>query len=429
MSVSTIKETAARGDGETGVPERRFIRGLSRFAWADESPAPGRLSGRDRFAAACLGAAALVALVLIRGQSLYSTVPAVLVLALALWALISRRGARYVLAWPVAAVSALSIATDFARPQPIPQVAGAWKIAEIFVLMALISAVVCWSPRREALVGAGFGGAAVALWVIPFVDDGTWQDQVGAVVFWGVAAGIAAGVGAYPRSQIRRGRRAVVAARREQQLELARDLHDFVAHDVSAIVVQAQAARFVAASDPQAAVLALERIEKAGLSALASMDRTVQMLHDADGAPIGASAPPGVGELPDLVRRFAAERGGSGGRVDLDIDDGAADRLSREAGAVAYRVVVEALTNIRRHAAASSRVEVSVRRDASGTRVAVTDDTSAGSAAGAFRGRGRRGGRGLVGLRERVAAGGGTLDAGPDGSGGWHVVARFPEEA
>ncbi|MGW0665172.1 sensor histidine kinase [Streptodolium elevatio] len=421
----TIKETAARGDREPGASDRRFIPGVSRYAWADDSPAPGSLSVRDRLAAACLGGAALVALVLIRGHSLYGTVPAVLVLALALWGLICRRRARYVLAWPLAAVSALSIATDFARPQPIPQSAGAWKIAEVFVLLALISAVVCWSPRREALLGAGAASAAVALWAIPFVDDGTWRDQVGAAAFWGVAAAVAAGVGAYPRSQARRGRDAVVAARREQQLELARDLHDFVAHDVSGIVVQAQAARFVAASDPQAVVLALERIEKAGLSALASMDRTVQMLHDADGAPIGASAPPGIGELPDLVSRFAAERGAADSRVDLRVHDDAADRLSREAGSVAYRVVVEALTNIRRHAS-SSRVEVSVRRDTPVVRVAVTNETSVGAASW---GRGRRGGRGLVGLRERVAAVGGSLDAGPDGSGGWHVVARFPEEA
>lgn len=405
MSVSTIKESAASG------------------------PAVEGLSIRDRVAAAILGAAALAVLVLTRGAGLYSTVPTVLVTALALWAGICWRRARYVLGWPVVAVSALSLATNLARPRPVPQDAGAWKLIEVFVLMALISAVVCWSPRRDAIVGTAFAGVAVAFWAVPFVDDRGWIDQLGAAVFWGAAAGIAAAVGAYPRWQARRGRRAVVDARREQQLELARDLHDFVAHDVSAIVVQAQAARFVAQSDPQAAVLALERIEKAGLSALASMDRTVQMLHDADGAPIGASAPPGLGELPELVERFAAERGGC---VELDVHPEAADGLSREAGAVAYRVVVEALTNVRRHASAGSRVEVSVRRDGPdthdipGIRIAVTNDSSA---AGTSWGAGRRGGRGLVGLRERVTATGGTLHVGPDGSGGWHVVARFADGA
>ncbi|WP_436774469.1 sensor histidine kinase [Yinghuangia sp. YIM S09857] len=420
--MSTIKEDE-RGDPAAGAPARRSLRGGSRYAWAEPGAAPGVLSRRDRAVAAFSGAAVVVALVLTRGHGLHNTVPTVLVLALALWALICRRRARYVLAWPVAAVSVLSLAADFARPHPIPEAAGAWKITEVFVLMALIGAVVCWSPRRDALVGAVLGGAAVSLWTIPFVDDGTWQDRAFAVVFWAAAAAIAAGVGAYPRRLAGRGRRAVAAARREQQLELARDLHDFVAHDVSAIVVQAQAARFVAETDPRAVVQALERIEKAGLSALASMDRTVQMLHAADGAPLGASAPPGLGELPDLVGRFAAERTGG---ADLAIEPDAEAGLPREAGAVAYRVVVEALTNIRRHAAAWSRVEVSVRRDASGIRVAVANDASS---AGAPWTRGRRGGRGLVGLRERVAAVGGTLDAGPDGGGGWCVVARFPEEA
>ncbi|MFE1207772.1 histidine kinase [Streptomyces albidoflavus] len=89
-------------------------------------------------------------------------------------------------------------------------------------------------------------------------------------------------------------------ARSAQRLQLSRDLHDFVAHDVSGIVVQAQAARFVATTDPSQAVLALERIEKAGLNALASMDQTVQMLHGPEAAP--ATDPlPGVSQLPSLI--------------------------------------------------------------------------------------------------------------------------------
>ncbi|WP_242705129.1 histidine kinase [Streptomyces griseocarneus] len=108
--------------------------------------------------------------------------------------------------------------------------------------------------------------------------------MAGAAAFWWLPVCGAAVVGGYPRLMEYRRDRLVAGTRRSQQLELARDLHDFVAHDVSGIVAQAQAARFVAAADPGQAVPALERIEKAGLNALASMDRMVRMLHDTDGA-------------------------------------------------------------------------------------------------------------------------------------------------
>ncbi|MFJ3204672.1 sensor histidine kinase [Streptomyces sp. NPDC086989] len=159
-----------------------------------------------------------------------------------------------------------------------------------------------------------------------------------------------------------RRQRLVVETRRSQQLELARDLHDFVAHDVSGIVAQAQAARFVATADPGQALSALERIEAAGLNALASMDRMVKTLHEADGGdarPPGADAVaplPGVDGLAALVAQFSSAGPALAAR--LHVAPGATDGLSRATGSTAYRVVVEALTNVRRHAPGASRVEV-----------------------------------------------------------------------
>ncbi|MFD9516389.1 sensor histidine kinase [Streptomyces sp. NPDC059979] len=285
-------------------------------------------------------------------------------------------------------------------------------------LLLLLALVARWSPVRSAAVAGALGVVAVALWPVPLVwESGSWLEACGAAAFWALPALGAVLVGGYLRRQAGRTRQAVRDARRDQQLELARDLHDFVAHDVSAIVVQAQAARFVAAQDPGQAVRALERIEAAGLSALASMDRTVHALREASGGP---TAPvPGLAQLPELVTRF---EGGT-----LDADPQAVRELSREADTTAYRVAVEALTNVRRHAPGAAVVQVAVRRAGAGIELSVVN-CAAPRGAGGLLGRKRRGGTGLAGLRGRVEAAGGTLRAGAAEGGGWRVRAVFPAE-
>jgi signal transduction histidine kinase len=217
----------------------------------------------------------------------------------------------------------------------------------------------------------------------------------------------------------------VAGARQTQRLQLARDLHDFVAHDISGMLAQAQAGQILAQRDPAGTGAAFRRIEQAATRALSSMDHTLRMLGDdgADGS-IGRAPLPTLAELTDLVDRFAAA---GTARVRLHIDPeltgaGAAAGPPREVAATIYRVVVEALTNVRRHAAQASRVEVSLRRTAVGFAVTITDDGAA-PAAGPI---GRRGGLGLPGLAERVQALGGTLTAGPAESGGWRVAVVLP---
>ncbi|MFE1825637.1 sensor histidine kinase [Streptomyces yangpuensis] len=285
-------------------------------------------------------------------------------------------------------------------------------------LLLLLALVARWSPARSGTVAGVLGVVAVSVWPVPLVwGTGSWLEISGVAGFWAVPALGAAAAGGYLRRQAARMEQAVRDARRDQQLELARDLHDFVAHDVSAIVVQAQAARFVAEQDPGQAVRALERIETAGLSALASMDRTVHALQEAAGGP---TAPvPGLDRLPELVERF---EGGA-----LDADPEAMRELSREADTTAYRVAVEALTNVRRHAPGAAVVRVAVRRAGAGTEVSVTNSAAPRSGGGLLARR-RRGGTGLAGLRARVEAAGGTLRAGAAEDGGWRVCAVFPVE-
>ncbi|MET9465383.1 histidine kinase [Streptomyces sp. NPDC006544] len=298
---------------------------------------------------------------------------------------------------------------------------GAWTLAGVGVLLPLMALTARWSPVRSAVAACAVGGAAVAVWPVPLVLDrgaglGGWLQAAGAAAFWAAPALGAAGAGAFLRRQADRARRAVLDARRDQQLELARDLHDYVAHDVSAIVVQAQAARFVADSDPRQAVLALERIEAAGLNALASMDRTVHALREGEGGPKAPAL--GLAHLPELVGRF---EGGV-----LEADAGALAGLSRDADATAYRVAVEALTNVRRHAAGAGTVRVVVRRVGADTELSVANSAPPRTTRTLLGRRTHAGGTGLVGLRERVESADGTLEAGPDEGGGWRVRAVFP---
>ncbi|MGW0751875.1 sensor histidine kinase [Streptomyces sp. NPDC002587] len=292
-----------------------------------------------------------------------------------------------------------------------------WMLLWVCLALPLLALVARWSPVRSGSFAGTLGVATVAVWPVPLVwATGSWLDICGAAAFWSLPALAAVGAGGYLRRQAAGTRQAVRDARRDQQLELARDLHDFVAHDVSAIVVQAQAARFVAAQNPGQAVRALERIEAAGLSALESMDRTVHALREASGGP---TAPvPGLAQLPQLVERF---EGGS-----LDADPAAVRRLSREADTTAYRVAVEALTNVRRHAPGAALVRVAVRRAGPAVELSVTN-SAAVRGAGLLTRR-RRGGTGLEGLRGRVEAAGGTLRAGADADAGWRVCAVFPPQ-
>ncbi|WP_329122991.1 sensor histidine kinase [Streptomyces sp. NBC_01465] len=288
----------------------------------------------------------------------------------------------------------------------------------VVVLLALLAATV--RHARRPLVPALVAGAAVALWTLPLLPSASMVERAGLAGFWLVPALVAATMGGYPRLTETRRHRAVHEARLAQQLELAHDLHDFVAHDITGIVVQAQAARYVAATDPAAAAAALERIERAGLAALESIDRTVRMLHP--DAAHARDALPSLSELTALVRDFNTS---SPITTTLDIAPGVPESLSREAAATAHRITVEALTNIRRHAPAATTATITLTH--SGDRTAVELRIHNNNTGSGTRPLPRRdhGGRGLLALTERVRAAGGTLTAGRD-QDGWQVTATLP---
>ncbi|MBG6134469.1 sensor histidine kinase [Longispora fulva] len=286
-------------------------------------------------------------------------------------------------------------------------VAGIVGLIEVVALLLVLFLAVRRAPVRQAWLAGVLLGAAVALWPARFL--GFTGGGLLACAFWAMAGALSATVGLYLRALDAHRVRSVALARREQRLALAADLHDYVAHDLSEMVALAQAGQFVPA---EAAPALFEQVEQAGIRALASMDRTVGVLHSGEDQSVAPV--PDLADLPATIDRFARSTDGV-----VDADLGPVDALPREVTGTAYRIVVEGLTNIRRHAPHAGRVRVSARVHGRELRVAVTDDGGGGTVSE------RRGGLGLVGLTARVEALGGTLTAGPDGPG-WRIAARLP---
>ncbi|MGI5325011.1 sensor histidine kinase [Actinomadura nitritigenes] len=213
------------------------------------------------------------------------------------------------------------------------------------------------------------------------------------------------------RAERERNARQAVAAERAR---IARDLHDVVAHHVSAIAVQARSTEDVVRDDPALGRAGVARIAETADTALIEMRRILGLL-DA-GRDDGGAEPSlrGLGRLVD-----AAERAGCRVRADVDAETAA---LPQAVQVSAYRIVQEALTNVLKHAGPTD-VRVALRT--SGTALVV--EVGNGPAVP-----GRTpvpgSGRGLVGVRERVAAFDGTLRAGPCPEGGWLVRAELPVE-
>jgi signal transduction histidine kinase len=211
-------------------------------------------------------------------------------------------------------------------------------------------------------------------------------------------------------------RQTLETVRRQERLELARELHDVVAHHVTGIVVQAQAARFTGTDHAETLLSTLDGIETAGTDTLAAVRQLVGLLRDPDDA---GGVAPGPEPITQLVARFAEH----GPAVDLRLPAGPlASGWPPEVASTVYRVVQEALTNIARHASGARSVTVTISHGPRQVRVEVTDDAPATTVRQPRHG----GGYGLVGMRERVEALGGKVRAGPMPSAGWAVRASLP---
>lgn len=205
----------------------------------------------------------------------------------------------------------------------------------------------------------------------------------------------------------------------EERARMTRDMHDIVTHNLSVMVALADSAAYVRHGAPEQAVAAMEQIAATGRQALDDMRRSLgageQGEHGEfvrqDGA--GLHPAPGIAQLGPLTARMRAA--GLPTRLEVTGDP---EAIPAVAQLTVYRLVQEALTNALRHAAGAT-AEVRVRLTPRCAAVEVVDDGRPGLAPGEAHG------RGLVGMRERVAAYGGTLHAGPLPGGGWRVAASL----
>ena len=204
----------------------------------------------------------------------------------------------------------------------------------------------------------------------------------------------------------------------EERLRLARELHDVVAHAMSVIAVQSGVGAHVANSQPEEAAKALAAIEATSRAALEELRRLLGVLRQ-DSEPQGDLTPvPGLADLDSLLAEVS--KAGLGVRLRVE---GTPSPLPAGVDLSAYRIVQEALTNVVKHAG-PARAQVVVGYGDREVTVEVTDD---GRGVTAPAGDGRAGtGHGLIGMRERVAAFNGDLEAGPRPGGGFRVAARLP---
>jgi signal transduction histidine kinase len=264
-----------------------------------------------------------------------------------------------------------------------------------------------WGSGREIGIGTVFILIALALGV-SVAYTGLVDSVLGSMVLLFPAT-----LGAAIRYRTSSRVRELDQVRLREREQLARELHDTVAHHVSAIIIRAQAGRVVAASDPGAAVDALSIIEAEGSRTLAEMRVMVAGLREDEAA---AMAPqPGVADLERLARTT-----GDPLLVDVDLS-GDLDDLGPSVGAALYRIAQESITNAVRHARAATRVDVRVTGDADCVRLTIRDDGE-GSPTGLV-------GYGLVGMTERAALLGGSFEAGPGPDRGWTVEAVLPRAA
>jgi signal transduction histidine kinase len=259
-----------------------------------------------------------------------------------------------------------------------------------------------WASGRHAAIGMGLVlGASILTEAIA----GNVGDLIAGAAFFLLAGAIGATV-RYRTSTKQREREQINLREREQ---LARELHDAVAHHVSAIAVRAQAGRALAASQPTAAVDALEVIEEAASRTLTELRAIVATLRDGEEAELAPHR--GVTDIP----RLAATTDGP--RVDVELT-GDLHGLLPMVGAAAYRIAQESITNAIRHARHATRIDVRVIGERDCVIVVVLDDGEPGAVSPL--------GYGVAGMTERAALLGGTLEAGPSAGGGWLVTATLP---
>jgi len=274
-------------------------------------------------------------------------------------------------------------------------------------LLINVYAVFRWASGRHGAIALGLMAVVFTSHLV--IDYGGVAETIGGLIVFLFPAelGVMARLNARNQEQ---SREEVRAAERER---IARELHDSVAHHVSAIAIQAQAGRAVAKGNPEAAVQALSTIEEAASRTLSEMRSMVGTLRGDDGAELAPQQ--GLSDIASLA--------GSTNGLDIRVaalPAGSPAQGTTAVGAALFRIAQESVTNAVRHADGATRVDVRVSNGSDRYTLTVRDD-----------GRGivadsKPVGYGLIGMAERARLLGGTLEAGPAHDGGWLVTAELP---
>jgi signal transduction histidine kinase len=298
----------------------------------------------------------------------------------------------------LAAVAATASLT-FTLVNPVDE--GNWGLTETASLL-IVLVVTTYRAKTwwDAPLIAGIVAALITQPLQNGTGQGEWIQLMGLLV---VATALIAAVG-YVRLTTSAREKQIQAVKAEQKAEFARDLHDFVGHHITGMVVLAQGASRIVERRPDQAKQALERIEEAGGEAMTAMRRMVGMLRD--DVPVAPVA--GIVDIEPLID---AEP-----RATLEVR-GDTQNLPLEVASSVHRVVMESLTNIRKHAQEATKVDVRIQTSPDWVTVKISDDGRPAKQGNGF---------GLIGLTERVQALGGRIKAGPGIDGGWVVDVALP---
>ncbi|WP_308163985.1 sensor histidine kinase [Nonomuraea sediminis] len=303
----------------------------------------------------------------------------------------------------------LMLAIAFGATNLAPLLTGGHS-AETYTLvylLLLVYALFRWGSGREAVIGLAIMLTSICLAILS--GRIVLADAIAAcaVMFSAIALGVAF------RYRARARMRELDQVKLLEREQLARDLHDTVAHHVSAMAIRAQAGIATSAKRPDAAIEALRVIEAEAARALDEMRAMVRVLRHNEPADLA----PGR-HIRDLEQ--LAGRGTSGPAVDVELS-GDLDDLPPSVGAAIYRLAQESVTNARRHARRATRIEVRVAADDTSVHLSVSDDGDSSL----MRQTGSPG-YGLIGMIERAGLLGGTCVAGPNPDRGWTVTAVLP---
>lgn len=281
--------------------------------------------------------------------------------------------------------------------------------AQVYVLLLAYS-LFRWGAGREAGVGLAAILATYTLNIVVITSEVTgFGEAIAALAFLLFPAALGASVRFRANSRFRE----MDQVKLREREQLARELHDTVAHHVSGIAIQAQAGRALASSNLDAAVEALAVIEEAASRTLADMRLMVGVLRA--GEEPSLAPPPRVGDIQRLT-----EGGSDSLPVEVRLSGDLGD-LRPSVEAAVYRIAQESITNARRHARHATGIAVAIAGTDGRVYVTVSDDGDSRPGGG-----GSSLGYGLVGMRERASLLGGTLNAGPGPDRGWTVTASLP---